>query len=377
MPPFGRRLTDSVVDVNRTAAPASPQEPLSFAALGFSEILVPQDGSQIQLRHVDKGQRALEPIDPDGYPSFDTLRNAILEVFKTPGEANTAARFLTHEGVRLKVMPVETVKGGLWVCRRVRQTPAFNAIDGIADPIRAHLSMLGRGQQGGLVIISGPPNSGKTTTALALVLYLTKASEDVALVIEDLPEVRLDGIVQGSQGRIVQVRAVTDAALYDAHLRSLLTVSPCFAAIGSISSALDARLALDLAMAGILVVTTINSIDIPGAIGNCINRASYCLGAEAARDAVALTLRGVMHQALGNRESSTDPTMRSLNVTSLFLPGSSGNQTLMRKIKDDKTQDLGPDITFQTARIRNNQPPLEDRELTRYDIRSGSPLPGV
>ena len=77
-----------------------------------------------------------------------------------------------------------------------------------------------------------------------------------------MPEVRLNGIIQGSQGRIVQIRAVTDPALYDDHLRSLLTLNPRFAAVGSISSTLDARLTLDLAMAGILVVTTINSNDI-------------------------------------------------------------------------------------------------------------------
>ena len=121
-------------------------------------------------------------------------------------------------------------------------------------------------------------------------------------------------------------------------------------------------------MAGILVVTTINSNDISSAIGNYINRASSSLGAVTARDAVALTLRGVMHQTLGDRDSTADLNMRRLNVTSLFLPGPSGNQTMMRKIKDDKIQDLGADITFQNARVRNNQAPLENSELVWYDI---------
>ena len=75
-----------------------------------------------------------------------------------------------------------------------------------------------------------------------------------------------------------------------------------------------------------------------------------------------------MHQTLGERDSSADLNMRRLNITSLFLPGPSGNQTMMRKIKDDKIQDFGSDITFQNARVRNNQAPLEDLELTRYDI---------
>lgn len=303
------------------------------------------------------------------------LRTAISDAFKRQGEPNTPARFLTHEGLRLKVILVDTTKGGLYVCRRVRQTPALTSIEGIADPVRTHLSTLGRTQQSGLLIISGPPNSGKTTTVLAIVLALTKASEDVALVVESLPEVRLDGIIQGSEARIVQVRAVADPALYDDHLRTLLTLSPRFAAVGFITSAIDARLALDLAMAGMLVITTINSNDIPGAIGNFINRASSSIGAEAARDAVALTLRGVMHQTLGEKASSADPSMCKLNVTSFFLPRPSDNQTMMRKIKDDNIQSLVSDITLQDARVRNNQVPLEDRELSQSDIHSSPSAP--
>jgi len=377
MPPFGRRPTDPVVDMSRSTASASPPGAFSFTTLHFSEILVPQDGSQIQLRHIDKGRRVLGPIDPNGESTFQTLRTTILEAFKMQAEPNTTARFLTHEGLRLKVIPVETTKGGLYVCRQVRQTPALTSIEGIANPIRVHLSTLGRTQQSGLIIISGPPNSGKTTSVLAIVLHLTKASEDVALIVESLPEVRLDGIIQGSQGRIVQVHAVTNPALYDDYLRSLLTLSPRFAAVGSITSALDARLALDLAMAGVLVMTTINANDIPGAIGSFINRASSSIGAEAARDALALTLRGVMHQTFGDKDSSADPNMRKLNVTPLFLPGPSGYPAMMRKIKDDRIQALVTDITHQDTRVRNDQSPLEDRELSGPDILSVPSPPTV
>lgn len=368
MPPFGRRPNDPAVDMSRLTAVASPEEAIPFATMDFSEILVPHDYGQIQLRHINKGQKVLGLVNLGNHSSFEMLRNAVFDAFKEQGEPNTTARFLTHEGLRLKVISVETTTGELYICRQLRQIPEFSSIQGIANPIRAHLSMLGHTQQSGLVIVSGPPCSGKTTTILAIILHLTKISEDVTLVVGSLPELRLNGIVQGSQGRIVQIRAVTDPAFYDDHLRSLLTLSPRFAAVGSISSSLEARLALDLAMAGILVVTTINSNDIPSAIGNFINRASSSFGAVTARDAVALTLRGVMHQTLGDRDSSADLNMRRLNITSLFLPGPSGNQTMMRKIKDDRIQDFGPDITFQNARVRNNQAPLEDSELIRYDI---------
>lgn len=367
MQPFGRRPTDSVVDINRSKAPAPPQSAFSFATLDFSEILVPQDGSRIQLRHIEKGRRVLGPISQEGQSSFQILRGAIFEAFEKPGEPNTTARFLTHEGLRLKIIPVETTKGGLYICRRVRQTPAFSSIEGIANPIRAHLSTLGRTQQSGLLIISGPPNSGKMTTVLAIVLQLTEASGDVALVVGSLPEVRLDGIIQGSEGRIIQVRAVTDPALYDDHLRTLLTLSPRFAAVGSVTSALGARLALDLAIAGILVVTAINANDIPGAIGTFINRVSSSGGADAARDAVALTLRGVMHQTLGDKASSTDPSMRKLNVTPFFLPRPGDSQVMMRKIREDRIQAFASDITLQDTRVRNNQPPLEDCDLFEPD----------
>ena len=86
MPPFGRRPTDPVVDMSRSTASASPPGAFSFTTLDFSEILVPQDGSQIQLRHIDKGRRVLAPIDPNGESSFQTLRTTILEAFKMQAE---------------------------------------------------------------------------------------------------------------------------------------------------------------------------------------------------------------------------------------------------------------------------------------------------
>lgn len=364
MPPFGRRSTDLVADNSDSTAPAS-QGPFDFATLEFSEILVPQDGSPIQLRHIANGARTLGPIDPNGRSSVETLQTAVFEAFKIRDESNIIARFLTHEGLRLRVILVETTKGGLYVCRRVRQMPALTSIEGIADPIRTHLSMLGSAQQSGIVIISGSPNSGKTTTALAIILQLTKASQDIAVVVESMQEVRLSSIIQGSQGRIVQIRAVTDPALYDNHLRSLLTLSPRFALVESITSALDVRLTLDLAMAGVLVVTTINANDILGAIGNFINRVSPSIGVETARDAVASTLRGVLHQTLGDRDSSVDSNMHKLNVTTLFLPGLNVNHAMKWKIRDDKLHDLTPDIILQNSRIRGNQTPLEERELTQ------------
>ena len=118
-------------------------------------------------------------------------------------------------------------------------------------------------------------------------------------------------------------------------------------------------------MAGTLVLTTINASDILGAIGIIINHVSSVIGTAAARDATALSLRGVMHQSLGEKDSSPEPDMRKLKLTSLFLPGSNGNQAMMRKIKNDRIQELSSDVALQATRIQGNEAPLDHRDLNR------------
>ena len=85
--------------------------------------------------------------------------------------------------------------------------------------------------------MSGLPGSGKTTMMMALMLHLTETLEDVAVLVESQPEIRLSGLIHGSQGRVVQVRPVTDPGRYDEYLRSLLELSPRLAAVGSVATA--------------------------------------------------------------------------------------------------------------------------------------------
>ncbi len=371
LPAFGRRPTDTVIDTRklfqsaRTSAPASSDQPFCFADLDYLEILVPHGGGEIQLRRFQRGQKGLWPIDDRGRATMEALRAAISDAFASPDRPADSPRFISHEGVRFKAVPIETTTGRLYLCRRVRPIPDFAALEGIEPSIRNHLDMLGRTHENGLVVVSGLPGSGKTTMMMALMLHLTETLEDVAVLVESQPEIRLSGLIHGSQGRVVQVRPVTDPSRYDDYLRSLLELSPRLAAVGSVATALDARLVLDLAMAGTLVLTTINASDILGAIGIIINHVSSVIGTAAARDATALSLRGVMHQSLGEKDSSPEPDMRKLKLTSLFLPGSNGNQAMMRKIKNDRIQELSSDVALQATRIQGNEPPLDHRDLNR------------
>ena len=373
MPPFGRRPTDIVVETRpaavsaRTAASGSVDAPFCFADLDCLEILVPHDNGAIQLRRFQRGQKGLWPISPEAQDSFAALRTSIIEAFEVPAAPGADCRFVSHEGLRFKIVPIETTTGRLYLCRRVRPIPDFGALEGIEPSIRSHLDMLGRTHENGLIVVSGLPGSGKTTTMMALMLHLTETLEDVAVVVETQPEIRLSGLIHGSQGRVVQVRPITDPARYDESLRSLLELSPRLAAVGSIATALDARLVLDLAMAGTLVLTTINASDILGAIGIVINQVSSIIGTAAARDATALSLRGVMHQTLGDKDSSPEPDMRKIKLSTLFLPGSNGNQAMMRKIKNDRIQELSSDVALQHTRIQSNEPPLDHRDLGRPD----------
>lgn len=105
----------------------------------------------------------------------------------------------------------------------------------------------------GLVLVTGPAGSGKTTTLYALLSHLRERRPEISLMtVEDPVELRLDGVAQ------IQVTPHGELT-YPRALRSLLRQDPQVILIGEIRDAETAQIATEAALTGHLILSTMHS----------------------------------------------------------------------------------------------------------------------
>jgi len=110
----------------------------------------------------------------------------------------------------------------------------------------------------GMVLVTGPTGSGKSTTLYATLNSVNDADRNI-VTIEDPVEYRLGGVNQ------VQVN-VKAGLTFAAALRSILRCDPDIVLIGEIRDPETARIAVESALTGHLVLATLHTNDAPSAI---------------------------------------------------------------------------------------------------------------
>jgi type IV pilus assembly protein PilB len=110
----------------------------------------------------------------------------------------------------------------------------------------------------GIVLVTGPTGSGKTTTLYAAVGQVRSRAKNIVTV-EDPVEYTMDGI---SQVQVNEKAGVTFAS----GLRSILRQDPDVILIGEIRDKETAQIALEAALTGRLVLSTLHTNSAPGAI---------------------------------------------------------------------------------------------------------------
>ena len=115
----------------------------------------------------------------------------------------------------------------------------------------------------GILLVTGPTGSGKSTTLYTALSELNK--EDVNIVtVEDPVEANIDGINQ------VQVNVKADLTFASA-LRSILRQDPDIIMIGEIRDGETAQIAVQASITGHLVVSTLHTNSAAGSISRLIN----------------------------------------------------------------------------------------------------------
>jgi type IV pilus assembly protein PilB len=115
----------------------------------------------------------------------------------------------------------------------------------------------------GAVLVTGPTGSGKSTTLYAALHNLNDGDRSI-LTIEDPVEQRIAGV---KQMQIAPKAGVT----FDVGLRSMLRADPDVIMVGEIRDRETAHIAIEAALTGHLVLSTLHTRDAPSALGRLID----------------------------------------------------------------------------------------------------------
>lgn len=285
--------------------------------LGASDIHIEPLEKNLRIRfRVDGELREMMQIDNNGH-------SAIVTRIKIIGNMDIAEKRVPQDGrvemtvdgrvidMRLSVMP--TVYGEKIVIRLLdRNATVISKHDlGFSVDNMALLEQIIQNPHG-IILVTGPTGSGKTTTLYTILRELNIIGRNI-ITIEDPVEYRLNGVNQSQ----VNVKA---GYTFASGLRSILRQDPDIIMIGEIRDAETAEIAVRAAITGHLVLSTIHTNDAVSTISRLMD-----MGIEPYM--VSSSMVGVIAQRLVRRICP--------NCRESYHPSSGEKQTL--GIKDEET----------------------------------------
>jgi type II secretory ATPase GspE/PulE/Tfp pilus assembly ATPase PilB-like protein len=256
--------------------------------------------SDIHLESVRDGLRVrfrLDGVLTDAPSPPASLRAAVVSRLKLIAELDIAERRVPQDGrvrIRLesgeldiRVSTVPTLHGESVVLRLLDRGGRPVALDELGmGPDMAQLFGRLVERPHGIVLATGPTGSGKTTTLYAA-LGLRHPTEEKIITVEDPVEYHLPGVTQ------VPVHARSGVTFATA-LRSLLRQDPDVLMVGEMRDAETAGIAVQAAMTGHLVFSTLHTNDAVTALTRLIDL-------KVEPYLVAATIEGVLAQRLVRR----------------------------------------------------------------------------
>lgn len=202
------------------------------------------------------------------------LLDELASRIKVMGGMDIAERRLPQDGrttvrigkrlIDLRISAIPTTHGERIVLRLLDKGARLYDLDKLGmsqDVLVTFGDLIGRSH--GLILMTGPTGSGKSTTLYAALQRINYRQLNV-LTLEDPIEYHLPGI---SQSQVNQRKGMTFAT----GLRSVLRQDPDVIMIGEIRDAETARLAIQSALTGHLVLSTLHTNDAPGAVSRLLD----------------------------------------------------------------------------------------------------------
>ena len=196
---------------------------------------------------------------------FKVMANMKSHVKDLPQDGKAAPE--EFNGVQLRVSIFPTVYGEKIVCRIFNPDAKMFNIESLGfddDTLERFKEIVSKPT--GLILLTGPTGSGKTTAIYAAIGHiLEKAGNAVAVSsVEDPVEQNLDWVNQSSLN-------VSMGYTYPAALRSLMRQDPEIIMVGEIRDEETADIAINAGMTGHLVISTIHSGTTSGTFARLIN----------------------------------------------------------------------------------------------------------
>jgi general secretion pathway protein E len=225
------------------------------------------------------------------------LRAAVVSRIKIMAKLNIAERRLPQDGririaIRgrdydLRVATVPTLHGEgvtMRILDRSSLVEDFGVLGFRPDTLKRYLALVDQPQ--GILLVTGPTGSGKTTTLYTSLLHLNTPDKKI-FTVEDPIEYQLDGVNQ------VQVKPQIKLTFAEI-LRTLLRHNPDIIMVGEMRDYETAQIAIQAALTGHLVLSTLHTNNAAGSINRLLDM-------KVDDYLVTSTLNGVMAQRLVRR----------------------------------------------------------------------------
>lgn len=262
--------SDDLLDVVNRPPVIRLVNDILFRALQLraSDVHVHPYETKIQIRY---------RIDGILYDTLSLNRNVlplIVSRIKVMAGMDIAERRLPQDGrcsvrlgereVDLRVSTVPTSYGERSVLRILDKSTAMYGLDELGlwkEDLKRFDSLLGRSH--GIIFVTGPTGSGKSTTLYACLNRINSAEKNI-ITIEDPIEYQLTGI---SQMQVASKKGMTFAT----SLRHVLRQDPDVIMIGEVRDIETARMAIQSSLTGHLVFSTLHTNDSAGAISRLLD----------------------------------------------------------------------------------------------------------
>ena len=175
-----------------------------------------------------------------------------------------ATIFVTGRQIDLRISSIPTINGESLVLRLLdpgNSPKNLNALNTNGENIRRLRKLLNN--RSGMILTTGPTGSGKTTTLYAMLNEINLRSHKI-ITLEDPIEYRLDGVNQ------IQVNP-SIGLHFSNLLRSVLRQDPDTIMVGEIRDVETARLAIQAALTGHLVISSLHTNTALGAVTRLID----------------------------------------------------------------------------------------------------------
>jgi general secretion pathway protein E len=235
--------------------------------MGASDIHLEPSRSRVEVRfRVDGVLLARPSLDTDEYPAITSrvkiLANLDIAERRQPQDGRIRTRSAGRE-VDIRVSVIPSLHGEDIVLRLLDQQRQVLGLNdcGISEPLvdklRTSLS-----SAHGIVLVTGPTGSGKTTTLYSALTELENGSRKI-VTIEDPVEYEMSGVVQ------IPVNNSVDMGFANI-LRAILRHDPDIIFVGEIRDRETAEIAIQAALTGHLVLATLHTNTAIGAVSRLI-----------------------------------------------------------------------------------------------------------